>query len=43
MLARPVANGLAAVAEWRAIFAALSLAMVALGLVLARMLPVRRP
>lgn len=43
MLARPVANTLAAVAGWRAIFAAASLAMVALVLVLARLLPVRRP
>jgi predicted MFS family arabinose efflux permease len=43
MLARPAANALAAVAGWRAIFAVSSLAMVALGLVLARMLPERRP
>lgn len=43
MLARPVANGLAAVAGWRAIFAASSSAMVVLGLVLARTLPERRP
>lgn len=43
MLARPAANGLAALAGWRAIFAAASLAMVVLGLVLARLLPTRRP
>ena len=43
MLARPLANALAAVAGWRAIFALSSLAMVALGLALARLLPTRRP
>ncbi len=43
MLARPLANALAALAGWRAIFAVSSLAMVALGLVLARLLPRRRP
>lgn len=43
MLARPAANALAALAGWRAIFAAASLAMVALGLLLARWLPTRRP
>lgn len=43
MLARPAANGLAALAGWRAIFAVSSLAMIALGLVLARLLPTRRP
>ena len=43
MLARPLANALAAVAGWRAIFALSSLTMVVLGLVLARLLPTRRP
>ncbi|WP_419828225.1 MFS transporter [Sphingomonas sp.] len=43
MLARPLANGLAAVAGWRAIFGASALAMAALGLVLARAVPERRP
>ncbi len=43
MLSRPLANGLAAVAGWRAIFAAAAAAMVTLGLVLARLLPTRRP
>ncbi len=43
MLARPLANALAAVAGWRAIFALSSLAMVALGLALARLLPTRQP
>ncbi|WP_254602828.1 MFS transporter [Sphingomonas bacterium] len=43
MLARPIANGLAAVAGWRAIFASAAVAMAALGMVLARMLPVYRP
>jgi predicted MFS family arabinose efflux permease len=43
MLARPLANALAAIAGWRAIFAASAMAMVVLGLVLARLLPSRRP
>ena len=43
MLARPAANAMAALAGWRAIFAVASLAMLALGLVLARLLPIRRP
>ncbi len=43
MLARPIANGLAELAGWRAIFAVAAVAMVALWLLLARMLPERRP
>ena len=43
MLARPLASGLASVAGWRAIFAVSAVAMVALALLLARMLPERRP
>ncbi|MGI4731845.1 MAG: MFS transporter [Janthinobacterium lividum] len=43
MLARPLANGLAAVAGWRAIFGVSAIAMAVLGVVLARTLPERRP
>lgn len=43
MLARPLASGLASVDGWRAIFAVSAVAMVALALVLAKMLPERRP
>lgn len=43
MLARPLANALAAVAGWRAIFGVSSVAMVVLALLLARLLPTRRP
>ncbi|MEG3146354.1 MFS transporter [Sphingomonas sp. RT2P30] len=43
MLARPAANALAAVAGWRAIFAVSAVLMVVLGLVLARLLPTRKP
>ena len=43
MLARPLASGLASVAGWRAIFAVSAVAMVALALLLAKMLPERRP
>ncbi len=43
MLARPAANGLAAIAGWRTIFGVSAVAMAVLGLVLARTLPERRP
>ncbi|KQN30383.1 MFS transporter [Sphingomonas sp. Leaf34] len=43
MLARPLASGLASLAGWRAIFAVSAVAMVALALLLAKMLPERRP
>jgi predicted MFS family arabinose efflux permease len=43
MLARPLASGLAALAGWRAIFGVSTLAMAALGLLLAHALPERRP
>ena len=43
MLARPLASGLASVAGWRAIFAISAVAMVALAVLLAKMLPERRP
>jgi len=43
MLARPLASGLASIAGWRAIFAVSAVAMVALALLLAKMLPERRP
>lgn len=43
MLARPAASALAAVAGWRAIFGVSAGLMVLLGLVLARLLPTRRP
>ncbi|WP_375382939.1 MFS transporter [uncultured Sphingomonas sp.] len=43
MLARPLANGIAAVAGWRTIFGLSAIAMALLGLVLARTLPERRP
>jgi predicted MFS family arabinose efflux permease len=43
MLARPAANGLAAIAGWRAIFGVSAIAMAALALVLAFTLPVRHP
>jgi predicted MFS family arabinose efflux permease len=43
MGARPVSSFIASVAPWRAVFAAAAVAMVALGLVLSRRLPVRAP
>jgi predicted MFS family arabinose efflux permease len=43
MLARPLANGLAAVAGWRAIFGLSTIGMAALALLLARTVPERRP
>jgi hypothetical protein len=43
MLARPLASALASFAGWRAIFAVSAVAMVALALLLAKMLPERRP
>jgi MFS family permease len=43
MLARPVANALAAVAGWRAIFIVAAVLTGALALVLARIVPERRP
>ncbi|MDO6414157.1 MFS transporter [Sphingomonas sp. BIUV-7] len=43
MLARPLANGLAAVAGWRAIFGVSALGMAALALLIARTVPERRP
>jgi len=43
MLARPLANGLAAVAGWRAIFGVSALGMAALAVLLARTLPMRKP
>lgn len=43
MLARPLANGLAAVGGWRTVFAVSGAAMAVLALVLARTLPRRQP
>lgn len=43
MLARPVANGLAALGGWRTVFAVAAVAMMGLMLLLMRMLPRRRP
>ena len=43
MLARPLANGLAAAAGWRAIFLLSAIGMAALALVIARTVPKRRP
>ncbi len=43
MLARPAASALAAVAGWRAIFGVSAGLMVVLGVVLARLLPTRKP
>ncbi|RZM33452.1 MAG: MFS transporter, partial [Sphingomonas sp.] len=43
MLARPAANGLAALVGWRAIFGLSAIGMAALGLALAFTLPTRRP
>jgi len=43
MLARPLASGLAAFGSWRTIFGVAAVAMVLLGLLLARDLPERRP
>lgn len=43
MLARPLANIVAAVADWRMIFALSALGMAALGLLIARTVPQRRP
>ena len=43
MLARPIANGLAAIAGWRAIFAVSAVAMVGLVLLIVRTVPERRP
>ncbi|KQS03764.1 MFS transporter [Sphingomonas sp. Leaf357] len=43
MLARPLANGLAAVAGWRAIFGLSAISMAALALLIARTIPERRP
>ncbi|MFA5964460.1 MAG: MFS transporter [Sphingomonas sp.] len=43
MLARPAASALAAIAGWRAIFAVSAALMVVLGVVLARLLPTRKP
>ena len=43
MLARPLANGLAAVAGWRAIFGLAAIAMAALALLIIRAIPERRP
>ncbi len=43
MLARPIANGLAAIAGWRAIFAVSAVAMVGLVLLILRTVPERRP
>lgn len=43
MLARPVANGLAAIAGWRAIFGLSALGMAALALMIARTVPRWRP
>lgn len=43
MLARPLANALAAIAGWRAIFGLSALAMAALGVLLAATVPERRP
>jgi predicted MFS family arabinose efflux permease len=43
MLARPLANGLAAVAGWRAIFAVSAISMAGVALLIARFVPERRP
>jgi len=43
MLARPLANGLAAIAGWRAIFGVSAFAMVGLVLLIVRTVPERRP
>jgi len=43
MLARPVANGLAAIAGWRAIFGLSAIGMAALALLIVRTVPQRRP
>ncbi|MFG6284274.1 MFS transporter [Sphingomonas sp. S6] len=43
MLARPLANGLAAVAGWRAIFGVSAIAMAAVALLILRFVPERRP
>ena len=43
MLARPLANGLAAVAGWRAIFGVSAIGMAALAVLIARTVPQRRP
>ncbi|MGU3316475.1 MAG: MFS transporter [Sphingomonas sp.] len=43
MLARPLANGLAAVAGWRAIFGLSAIGMALLALLIARTVPQRRP
>lgn len=43
MLARPLANGMAAVAGWRAIFGMSAIGMAALALLIARTVPERRP
>jgi predicted MFS family arabinose efflux permease len=43
MLARPLANGLAAIAGWRAIFAVSAFAMAGLALLIARAVPERHP
>lgn len=43
MLARPVANGLAAVAGWRAIFGVSAMGMTLLALLVLRAIPERRP
>ncbi|WP_419814055.1 MFS transporter [Glacieibacterium sp.] len=43
MLARPLANGLAAFAGWRAIFAVAAVVMALLALLIARTVPERRP
>jgi predicted MFS family arabinose efflux permease len=43
MLARPIANGLAAIAGWRAIFAVSAVARVGLVLLIVRTVPERRP
>jgi predicted MFS family arabinose efflux permease len=43
MLARPLANALAAIAGWRAIFGVSAIAIAALGVVLARTIPTRHP
>lgn len=43
MLARPAANGLAAIAGWRAIFGVSAIGMAALALLVLRTIPERRP
>lgn len=43
MLARPLANGLAAVAGWRAIFSVSAISMAGVALLIARFVPERRP